>query len=77
MFFWVGMTHGCTGAFTRKKGGIEFLAGPAPSSQTVGSLLRTPWLAKLTIKIVKYYINDYKFGNFFIPKMMFANFTIW
>jgi hypothetical protein len=33
--------------FTTKEGGIKVLAGLAPSSQTLGSLLRTPWLAKL------------------------------
>jgi hypothetical protein len=31
-----------------KEGGIEVLAGPTPSE---GSLLRTPWLVKLTRKI--------------------------
>jgi hypothetical protein len=43
--------HDSTGPFPRKEGGIEVLAGLAPSSQTVGSLLRTPWLAKPVGKI--------------------------
>ncbi len=32
-------------------GEIKVLAGLAPSSQTVGSLKRTPWLAKPSRKI--------------------------
>jgi hypothetical protein len=33
-------------AFPGKEGGIQVLAGLAPSSQTVGTSLRTPWPAK-------------------------------
>jgi hypothetical protein len=33
----VGMLHGCAGVFPGKEGGIEVLAGLAPSSQSVGS----------------------------------------
>jgi hypothetical protein len=40
--FVLGMPHSCAGVFPRKKGGICLLAGLAPSSQTVGSLLRRP-----------------------------------
>jgi hypothetical protein len=36
---------GCMGRFPGKEGGIQVLAGLAPSSQTVGSLLGTPWSA--------------------------------
>jgi hypothetical protein len=39
----VGMPCGCTGAIPRKEGGIQVLAGLAPSSLAVGSLLRPPW----------------------------------
>ncbi len=41
VFLGVGMPHGCTGAFPATEGGIQVLAGSAPSSQTVGSLLIT------------------------------------
>jgi hypothetical protein len=42
MYFWgVGTMHGCASAFPRKEGGIQVLAGLAPSSQIVRSLLRT------------------------------------
>jgi hypothetical protein len=40
------------GTFPGKKGEIQVLAGIAPSSQTVGSLLRTPWPAKPAGKIL-------------------------
>jgi hypothetical protein len=38
------MQHAFTGVFPRKEGGIWVLAGSATPSQTVESLLRTPWL---------------------------------
>jgi hypothetical protein len=41
--------------FHGKEGGIQVLAGLAPSGQTAGSLLRTPWLAsgqKNSVKLV-------------------------
>ncbi len=41
----------CAAVFPCKEGGIQVLAGLAPSSQTIGSLLRTPWLAKPATKI--------------------------
>jgi hypothetical protein len=41
----------CAGIFPRKEGRIQVLIGLALSSQTVGSLLRIPWLAKLSKKI--------------------------
>ncbi len=34
----------CVGSFPRREGGILLLACPAPSSQTVWSLFRAPWL---------------------------------
>jgi hypothetical protein len=37
----VFILRGCTSAFPRKKGGILVLAGLAPSSQIVGSILKT------------------------------------
>ncbi len=40
------MPCSCTGVFPRKEGWIEVLAGLAPPSQTLGSLLRIPCLAK-------------------------------
>jgi hypothetical protein len=36
----VGMPCACEGAFHGKEGGVQVLAGLAPSSQTVGSLFR-------------------------------------
>ncbi len=43
----VGKPSGCMGVFPGKEGGIQVLAGLAPCSQTVGSLLRTHWSAKM------------------------------
>ncbi len=57
------------GLFLRKKGGIQVLAGLAPSRQTVGSLLRT------SLKIAESYVNVKRIG-FFNTKMVLANFTI-
>ncbi len=50
------------GVFLGKEGGIQVLAGLAPSSQTLGSLLRTPWPAKLTRKmmVLNYFLKTYK-----------------
>ncbi len=45
------MLCGCAGTFPVKDGWIQVLAGLAPSSQTVQSLLRTPWQEKPTRKI--------------------------
>jgi hypothetical protein len=57
---------------------MQVLAGLVPSSQTVGSLLRTPLLAKPARKVAKLYINKICLGNIFSTiKMMFANFAIW
>ncbi len=38
---------GCMGVLRRKEGGIQVSACLAPSSQTVGSALRTPWQIQL------------------------------
>jgi len=46
----VGTLDSCVGMFPRTEGGIKVLAGLVPSSQTAGSLFRTPWLAKLVRK---------------------------
>ncbi len=40
------MLHGWAGEFPGKGGGIQVLVGLAPASQTIGSFLRTQWLAK-------------------------------
>jgi hypothetical protein len=48
--FRVGMQHCRAGMFPTKEGGIQVLAGLAPSTQTVRPLLRTSWLAKPTRK---------------------------
>jgi hypothetical protein len=56
------------GTFPRKEGEIQVLAGLAPSNQTVGSLLRTPWLVKPDCKIAESYINDIEFGDAFHHK---------
>jgi hypothetical protein len=44
-----GWVHPTTvrATFHREEGGIWVLAGLAPSSQTLGSLLRTPWSEKI------------------------------
>ncbi len=36
----VGILSGCTSMFPEKEGGVQVLAGLAPSSQTLGSLFR-------------------------------------
>jgi hypothetical protein len=41
----VDIMRGCTGVFPRKEDGMQVFAGLAPSNQTVGLLLRTPWPA--------------------------------
>jgi hypothetical protein len=47
VLLWVGTSLGCTSAFHGgKEGGIKVLAGLSPSSQRVGSLLRTHWPTK-------------------------------
>jgi hypothetical protein len=47
VFLEVGMLRYYMGALPRKEGGTQVLADLAPSSQAVGSLLRTPWPVKL------------------------------
>ncbi len=42
VYFGVGMPHSCAGVYPGKEGGIQALVGIAPSSQIVGSLMRTP-----------------------------------
>jgi hypothetical protein len=42
LLLWVGMLLSRAGMFPRKEGGIQVLAGLAPSSLIVGSLYRTP-----------------------------------
>jgi hypothetical protein len=44
------MPPGCAGALPEKEGRIQVLADLAPSSQTVGSSLRSHWEAKLKNK---------------------------
>ncbi len=74
-----GLPQGWVGVFSDKEGGIQVLACQAPSIQTVESLLRTPWRAKLAGTIVESYINEIWFFNFFptIIIIMFSNFTRW
>jgi hypothetical protein len=45
------MPHDCAGAFPGNEGGIQVLAGLAPSSQRVGSLLRTRCRKKDSFKL--------------------------
>ncbi len=40
------------GVFPKNEGGMQVLEGLAPSSQTAGSLLRTPWLAKSARRMI-------------------------
>ncbi len=53
------MPCSCVGVFPRKEGRIQVLAGLAPCSQTVGSLLRTPKLSKQagTIMVLNYFFK--------------------
>ncbi len=46
VFLGVGMSRSCAGWFPGGKGGTQMLAGLAPKSQIVKSLLRTPWPAR-------------------------------
>jgi len=48
VFLGLGTLRSCVGSFPMKEGGVQVLAGLAPLSLIVGSLLRTPgpWLAK-------------------------------
>ncbi len=48
--FWGGYAVWLCRHVPRIEGGIQVLAGVAPLSQTVGSLSRTPWPAKLARK---------------------------
>jgi hypothetical protein len=43
----VGVPCSCAGTFPSKEGGMQVLAGLAPSSQTTVYLLTTAWLKKL------------------------------
>jgi hypothetical protein len=45
VFLWVGNPRSCAGAFFGKEGREQVLAGPVPSSQILGSLLKTNWPA--------------------------------
>ncbi len=55
MNFWGEVHHSdvCVCAFFRMESGIHVLAGIVPSSQTVGSKMRTPWATKLVRKMAK------------------------
>jgi hypothetical protein len=57
MYFWVGTLHGWTGPLRRKVGRKKVLAGLAPSSKTVRSLMRTPCPAKPFVKIYQKVIS--------------------
>jgi hypothetical protein len=72
MYFWGGYTAWLHGCDPEKKGGIQVLGGLASSSQTVGSLLRTPWPEKPAGQIAESFINNIQSGYFFITKIMFA-----
>jgi len=47
LFLGLGMPCRCTDMFHKKKGLMQVLVGLAPSSQTAGSLLRTPLARKV------------------------------
>ncbi len=51
-FLGVGMPRSSMGVFPKNEGGMQVLEGLAPSSQTAGSLLRIPWLAKPAGRII-------------------------
>ncbi len=71
-----GMLPSSIGVFLGKKCGIQVVAGLAPSNQTVGSLLITPWLVQRATKIVESNTNYIQFESFSTRKMMFANLAI-
>jgi hypothetical protein len=45
ILLFVGISHGCVGMLPRMECGIQVLTGLAPSSLTIGTLMRTPWPA--------------------------------
>jgi hypothetical protein len=49
----MGMPRSCTGALQWKEVGVQVWAGLTLSNQMVGSLLRTPWLAKVARKVAE------------------------
>ncbi len=53
ILLFVGTLRSCIATFPGKEGKMQVLAGLAPSSQTVGSLLRTSRLAKPVGKMVE------------------------
>ncbi len=61
--FGVGMLHSCMHAFSK----IQELEGLAPSSQTEGSLLRTPWVALMARKFwqKESFVNSLHWKNTF------------
>ncbi len=56
------------GCVPRKEGEIQVLAGQAPSSQTIGSLLRTLTLRSWPNKMPNLKLTLYNFGDFFHQK---------
>ncbi len=68
MYFWGWVCCAVCGRIPREGGRDRGWTGLAPSSQTVGSLLRTPWMAKLSGKKTNFLTNFYIFANVFFGK---------
>ncbi len=71
------MLCGLTGTFPAKEDQIQVLAGLAPSSQTVGALVREPLASEASKEIAALCVNNLQFGIFSITKVMFDKFSIW
>jgi hypothetical protein len=68
-FLGLRMMHGCAGAFPRKVGGIQVLAGLTLFSQTVAIPIENPLDGNAARnKIAKMFNNDMQFANFFYFK---------
>ncbi len=74
ILLFVGTTHGCMGMLPRKEDVIQMLAGLAPSSQTVGSLLKKTIPAKAGGKmiILRYF---HKLANIYFSSENSTNMT--
>jgi len=62
MYFWVFMQCSWEGAILGEESGIYVLAGLGPSSQTVGTLFRTPWPEKPANRTWKKWVQWIQFN---------------
>jgi hypothetical protein len=66
ILFGVGMLHKGISTFRGKVGGIKVLAGPAPTSQTIGSLLRS--LGKIKQEVIWRIHFNVKYTRLFLTQ---------